>query len=1057
VPSLAGQLVEQELAGARVGRVELDEPLRVLDGARRVVQRVAVEIGGARPEESLAVGVGARAELALERAHEIGRAVALLEEPREALPRLRAPGREHERALEARNRPVAVAQAVAPERGDPLEDLDLLDGCRAVERGLEPGAERVERAGPLEERAEPPLGVRGGGGLRCGDVLVRVPRVRGAIGFLEELRALELQLGRARPLGARGGALAEEVGEPFALAALAERRLEPVERALAVLVGEPPGERGAVEADRFGGARETLAHEIGAAQLEAGHGRGIVGQGLALGREERGEILVARRRLEEALVERHLLGHRSELGGDPLHHRERVVRLPERLEHLRADGEAVAALVARDERGEPAVRVGELGEIAAAFEDPEERAERGEVLGVGFERGAVRRRGPLGVAELLVELGDPAPVAGALAARELAVELVERRRELLVVAELLLEARAALEHAAVLGRDLGEALDPEQGLLGLLLALAEPHQLPHEEREPAAIRRHRRLALERFDHRRVVARLERDPLEALERARLARVGRQRRLERGPRGLDVLGLLEEEIAQREIEIDRAAPGAPRARRLEERAQRVEAARLGVEARERVERGRVGRIGLERFLERARRALGIGERAGAESGEALPERDLVGRLGGARRLLLEERRELAHAAAALEQLLERREHLRVRRLALEREAEAVDRAVGVAALAREQGRLDEHRHRKHVGRGERRARQPARLRLAVPGEPLDLGEGEEDHRVVVRGELERAAVPEPRTLRVAQPLELDAARLERDREAARRAGRQVVAALQQLGEERPLLVQRRVVAERLERLLAARILGERGAEELGGARPVVQRTRVEPREIGERGGAVRPARAADDALERGRRLRRLAALGADARDAAQGADVLGIGLERALVLREALRRVVHAPVPDLSHLREERGALEGLHRERRLVLGDLEHEVERVARGVEAAELRQRGAEARRAARRLAVPRDRLVPLEAALLEHLAEAEAEPGGGLGVGLEVGRLEAALVEADELRPLAVEEVVLLQLLEGALIARVRLEALDGPLQVRVQPATPPPHLFRSPALVP
>ena len=163
------------------------------------------------------------------------------------------------------------------------------------------------------------------------------------------------------------------------------------------------------------------------------------------------------------------------------------------------------------------------------------------------------------------------------------------------------------------------------------------------------------------------------------------------------------------------------------------------------------------------------------------------------------------------------------------------------------------------------------------------------------------------------------------------------------------------------------------------------------------------------------------------------ALEGLGVLRLVIEGLLVVRERLLRIHQLHAPDLAHLRQQRGALAGGHLLRGFGLRDLEGDVPLAAGDVDAAQLGERRVAGRVALQRAAVALGGAVEVPAPVSPDLAQAEEHASALPGRAREVRRAEAVLVETDERIPVAGDEVALLQRLEGAVVARIRQEALS------------------------
>ena len=171
-------------------------------------------------------------------------------------------------------------------------------------------------------------GDAGPAGVR--EALVGAARVGAAAHLLEERGALELEGRAALGIAALGDPLGQQLGEPLALAALAERGFEAGEGAGARVAGEP-AERFAVEAHRLGGPRQALAEQLGAAERELARLGAALGEAAAPRAQAGGEVFVARRLLEEPLEGGHGLGPRPGLVHQALDHGQRAVGVADTL------------------------------------------------------------------------------------------------------------------------------------------------------------------------------------------------------------------------------------------------------------------------------------------------------------------------------------------------------------------------------------------------------------------------------------------------------------------------------------------------------------------------------------------------------------------------------------------------------------------------------------------------------------------------------------------------------------------------------------------------------
>jgi hypothetical protein len=242
--------------------------------------------------------------------------------------------------------------------------------------------------------------------------------------------------------------------------------------------------------------------------------------------------------------------------------------------------------------------------------------------------------------------------------------------------------------------------------------------------------------------------------------------------------------------------------------------------------------------------------------------------------------------------------------------------------------------------------------------------------------------------------------------------------------------------------------ARILDESLAVERERASLVGQVLGREPCQGHQDGSPVRPAQMVRRALEQRRRAARVAAQLAGPCGTEQRGNVLGIGCQGLLELAAGVARIAEPLEPDVAELRREGRLLEGAHGKLRLELGHLEGELPLAALGVDTAKLGQGWPEGGVEARHLLVALDGPVELEAALLEHLTQAQGQARARVRVGdrIQIRRGKPPLVEEHQLVPVTAEEVCLLEGFEGDRIARIGLETFAKPLQVGVRQARIP-----------
>src|SRR5690606_31706619 len=130
------------------------------------------------------------------------------------------------------------------------------------------------------------------------------------------------------------------------------------------------------------------------------------------------------------------------------------------------------------------------------------------------------------------------------------------------------------------------------------------------------------------------------------------------------------------------------------------------------------------------------------------------------------------------------------------------------------------------------------------------------------------------------------------------------------------------------------------------------------------------------------------------------------------------------IAELTVPDAPEVGLELGSLVGRHRRRTLELRDLQHHVPLAAARMDAAQLAQGRAVRPVETGERPVGLAGCVEVEDAVLEDLSESEQQRALLRGVLLERGGGEATAVDADQRGPVAFEEEVLLERLEGAAI---------------------------------
>jgi hypothetical protein len=155
--------------------------------------------------------------------------------------------------------------------------------------------------------------------------------------------------------------------------------------------------------------------------------------------------------------------------------------------------------------------------------------------------------------------------------------------------------------------------------------------------------------------------------------------------------------------------------------------------------------------------------------------------------------------------------------------------------------------------------------------------------------------------------------------------------------------------------------------------------------------------------------------------------EGSRMIGIGRESSLVGAARFVVVAQLLLPDLTEVRLEDSPFVGGHLRLALQLGNLQHEVPLLGALVDAAELAEGGAVARLHPGQLPIDLARRLEIEDPLFEDLPESAEQGRLQRRIGLHTGRGQALPVQLDERLPLALEEVMLLECLEGTAIVRV------------------------------
>jgi hypothetical protein len=310
--------------------------------------------------------------------------------------------------------------------------------------------------------------------------------------------------------------------------------------------------------------------------------------------------------------------------------------------------------------------------------------------------------------------------------------------------------------------------------------------------------------------------------------------------------------------------------------------------------------------------------------------------------------------------------------------------------------------------------------------VSGQLLDLGQGQL-YLEAVGSDLARPAVPEPRSRRVAQLVQLERAGLQRDRQPALGVRSQLEAALLQVGDDAPLLAFPSQGEERVEGVRVPGVLGQGASERVEGELGFGERACLEVRQGHQRGSTIRPAQALEYTRVGGRCLAG-AVQGHQATGPADlGRVVLGSDLEGALEVADRLARVLGVFGPERTELGVERGTLVRAHGALAFELGDLQRQLPLAACSVQATQLPQGGQELRIELGGLAVAFQCLLGLVAALLEDLTQSEQEAHPFPRGAAQGRRCQTPCVQSRQVLPLPRQEVLLLQGFERKRAVRV------------------------------
>jgi hypothetical protein len=208
VAFLGSELVDQELAGGGVSRIQMEDLLVMDTRPRRIVTSSETELRGPRVKYQRPIRIRCSLELGFQGVQEVPRPLLLLVEPRQGLPDIGVVGVQGGGGLQVQDGVVGIDQAIATQRPEPLSDLEVVLGRSVAEPGHQSVACGLPLAEPLQECVEPALGLCCQRGFAVGErgeqllgLLLPVQRL------FEEFRAFEIQrrsgvrvllLGRAR-------------------------------------------------------------------------------------------------------------------------------------------------------------------------------------------------------------------------------------------------------------------------------------------------------------------------------------------------------------------------------------------------------------------------------------------------------------------------------------------------------------------------------------------------------------------------------------------------------------------------------------------------------------------------------------------------------------------------------------------------------------------------------------------------------------------------------------------------------------------------------------------
>jgi hypothetical protein len=298
---------------------------------------------------------------------------------------------------------------------------------------------------------------------------------------------------------------------------------------------------------------------------------------------------------------------------------------------------------------------------------------------------------------------------------------------------------------------------------------------------------------------------------------------------------------------------------------------------------------------------------------------------------------------------------------------------------------------------------------------------------DALAVVGVERNRPIEPQLRGARIGQMLPLGFTCLHRDVGLALGFGRQFEPALLQVCEQSPILVGLGLAGHGFERREIVGVVRQRAPVEFGTQSDISQRVFGEARPGHQRDGAGGSAQQLDDLIPGVRRAGDLAGRCVCPSRSFERVDLRGVFVECALEHRDRLVAIAELFQPDRTHLGQQGGPLVGSHRQRTLDLADLNRDVPLILAGVQFSQPHQRGAVLRVDLQRLAVAGDRSIGLAEALVVDSADPAVNRRQFARLVGNTRGAQPVFVDLDDAGPVAGEEQLLLQRLEGLRVVRI------------------------------